>query len=145
MHSLFNLFRYEASIEELLEVGKKKGIVVGIGLGLTCGFTYFLFGAAFLYGVDKMLRDKGLSAGEVLLVKRLEVTGKLYECILLHCRRFSRCCKVFSTWVMVSPNSKSSREQEEQHMLSSNSSTLWVTIELCLSIAQHFQHEFTGI
>ncbi|ELT96740.1 hypothetical protein CAPTEDRAFT_196652 [Capitella teleta] len=58
---------YETSIDEPLEMEKKKGLAVGIGLGLTYGFIYVLFGAAFLYGVDKLLADRGLTAGDILL------------------------------------------------------------------------------
>ena len=60
--------RYDGSIEEPLSVGKKKGLVVGVGLGLTYGFIYGLFGAAFLLGVDLMIKDDGLSAGDILIV-----------------------------------------------------------------------------
>jgi hypothetical protein len=116
VHSFKNSFcRYEVNIDKPFDIAKKKGQVIGAGLGLTRGLIYVLFGCAFLYGVDKMLADFGLTAGDILLVSAV-YQNELHTLYLqfLHYRLsllFSKDCFVLATDF---PDFKTFPKPEEQ-------------------------------
>ena len=67
LNCLLSTYRYDACLHEAKNVGAKKGISTGIGIGLTSFFLFFMHAVGFWFGAY-LIQYHDATLGDVLTV-----------------------------------------------------------------------------